>query len=289
MKGGKPPWRPQRPILVIGDFCNDRFTQARAARISREQPVPVFVSAGLPVDVGGGAFNVERQALALGVEPVHIVLSCTTKHRFLAGEPPREIFRIDAPWPSREGMPFFWPKRTPPSAIIFVDYQGVPPSKALRDWMRNFACPLIADSHGPVDGWQGFDLVKVSEEDALSACGGPSSFLECLRLSGAHNMAITRGARGHIFLDGALYRQTYRPVNPKHPGPIANVSGAGDVFTATAAVAMGGGLTAQDSTSLGGIAASLRVMKHGYNEVVTWDEIRQHLPDSTAAPTPSAP
>ena len=263
-RGRKPPWLPKHPILVIGDFCIDAFTQARASRMSREQPVPVFVS-GDSRDEEGCAGNVARQVEALGVPAVLQRLSATRKERILAGEPAREVFRLDHPWPRREGMPYFWTRRCPPAAVVFVDYQGIPPSRKLVEWMLQWGVPLIGDSRQQIAGWEGFDLVKISEDDTN---GLPVSL--CHEACRAKAVVVTRGAKGH-----SLYAHEYLtdvPPSPAH-GPVANISGAGDVFTATAAVAMAGGQTVEEACRLAGIAASLRVMKPEYNATVTWEEI----------------
>jgi D-beta-D-heptose 7-phosphate kinase/D-beta-D-heptose 1-phosphate adenosyltransferase len=260
----KPPWLPKHPILVIGDFCIDDFTQARASRMSREQPVPVFVS-GDDWRRDGCAGNVVRQILALGVPTETIRLSTTTKTRILAGDPPRELFRLDFPWPTREGPPYFWARRVPPSGVVFVDYQGIAPSPNVVDWLTQAEVPLIGDAHRSLYGWEGFDLLKVSEPEVE---GIPPEIW--ISQSMAHAVVVTRGARGHTLANVAGIVDA--PAHPSH-GPIANVSGAGDVFTATAAVALAGGQTVEEACRLAGIAASLRVMKPEYNATVTWREI----------------
>ena len=268
----KPPWLPKHPILVIGDFCTDAFTQARASRMSREQPVPVFVS-GESRRVDGCAGNVVRQIQALRVPAHSIVLGTASKHRIMAGDPEREVFRLDSPWTSREGMPVFWPRRVPPAAVVFADYQGIAPSRKLREWIAQWGAPLIGDAHRSIYGWEGFDLLKVSEPEIQ---GMPPEIW--IAQSMAHAVVVTRGARGHTLATGASVVDV--PAQPPH-GPIANVSGAGDVFTATAAVALAGGQTVEEATRLAGIAASLRVMKPEYNATVTWREIWQTSSAST--------
>jgi sugar/nucleoside kinase (ribokinase family) len=296
----RPPWAPRSPVLVIGDICTDVFLRVVASRLSRESPLPVFSLGGAgprpAVEVDGGAGNVARQLQAYGIDVTLLPIAYQPKVRLLAGDPAREVFRLDGVWrPAKpatigpavanlEGRTF--------SAVVYVDYQGrAGPTPAVWRILQALPreCPLLVDARASLLGWAGADLVKMHVTDAgLGENPHPAEIRAALARSGASVLVLTRGAAGHI-LAGQGWISS-RPPMPL-PGPVLNTSGAGDVFTGTLAALIAGRPALLQSRPLleaaaecAGRAAALRVRKAGYNEAVSFEEIEQWLRSGMPSP-----
>lgn len=274
----RPPWAPTKPILVVGDFCQDQITRASASRLSREQPVPVFLFQDATVEVGC-AGNVVRQLLAYGIETLQLRLAQTRKERFVAGDPEREIMRLDHPWMAGTANVAGLLQTLPElAAVVYVDYRGLGgPDPAVAAALLALPCPKIADARGSLTGWQGFDVLKINVLDA-----GPEvdDELRLLDRAGVPYLIVTAGRRGHVVVHSGRSVE----IRASAPGPVQNVSGAGDVFTATLAAVIAGNvergveLTSEVvllASRLAGRAASVRVTRAGYNVAVPWEEVER--------------
>ena len=268
-----PPWEGCGTVLVIGDVCDDVIIPAGAARLSREVPLPVFVS-GKHTRFPGCAAYVANQLHALGV-PNHLVaLSETSKSRYVVDG--RQVFRVDDPWPERYAG--LWPQLTAPAAAMFVDYQGAPPTVALMAYLRGLGCRLVGDSRViPATGWEGFDVVKVSGIDlGLDLLAEPSD-AELFALQAglgldAVPLLITGGPAGAVLVVDAGVVRVPALLDSR---PILNTSGAGDVFLATfvAAGLAAAKLSRQGALHLAAWAAGLRIRKPEFGATVPWEEI----------------
>jgi bifunctional ADP-heptose synthase (sugar kinase/adenylyltransferase) len=267
-----PDWLPRDPILVIGDACRDVFVRVAADRLSRETPLPVFLR-GAQSDSAGGAVNVGRQIERLGVlAEARYVAECR-KERYIGETAGRaqEVFRLDDRWPPRDYRDIIQSYGAL-SAVVLVDYQGQPwPADFIR-WAHGLGAPLIGDARDVAGGWEGFDVLKASIQDVPGvAFDSPTDHLLDYR---AHlrvgALILTCGSRGHIVVHNGGVERAAATVDRT---PVANVSGAGDVFTGTLAVAVAGGRDIVQAANIAGVAAGLRVRKQEYNEAVAWDEI----------------
>jgi sugar/nucleoside kinase (ribokinase family) len=271
-----PPWEGCGTVLVIGDVCDDVTIPAEAARLSREAPLPVFVSTDGRQSPGCAAY-VANQLHALGVPNDLRPLAEISKTRYVAHEG-HQVFRVDDAWPQRATG------NCPPAgtysfaAAVFVDYQGQPPDADLMAYLRGLGCRLVGDSRViPATGWDGFDVVKVSGIDlGLNLLPEPSdaelfALQAGLGLDGTR-LLITRGPAGAILVaDGGVLRVPALLDNR----PILNTSGAGDVFLSSyVAAALGAAkLNRQDALHLAAVAAGLRIRKPEFGAVVSWEEI----------------
>ncbi len=286
----RPSWAPTKPILVVGDFCNDQVIRASASRLSREQPVPVFSFLDEVVNTGC-AGNVVRQLQAYGIEALGLRVATARKQRFVAGDPAREILRLDHPW--QGGTQGAGLLRTLPdlAAVVYVDYRGLAgPDPAVAAALLALPCPKIADARSSLEGWGGFDVLKMNVLDAVEDHEGPSrpgaeawapmstNIRGLWNAAGVPYLVLTRGRAGHIVDDGRVVVMAGRAGS----GAAQNVSGAGDVFTATLAAAIGGaveqggGVTPDVvllASRLAGRAAGVRVTRPGYNVAVSTEEV----------------
>jgi len=239
----------------------------------------------------GGAGNVARQLRAYGAPVIEVELARCVKVRILAamaGMPETEVLRLDYPWRIRRwrrGSPTpFIPEAHPPlGGVVYADYRGLTgPPPEVGALVRSLRCPKVVDVRRVPYGWDAFDVLKINQADGLLAesCRQDYERLGRKALMGA---VVTRGSAGHVVVTGA------GPVDVpamELPGPVVNVSGAGDVFTATLVVAMAsaygrcGSYSAADiepAARLAGLAAALRVRKPGYNVAVAPEELAPWL------------
>jgi len=286
----RPPWAPKSPVLVIGDFCQDRFIRAAASRVSRERPLPVFSFGGIE-DRAGGAGNVARQLRAYGVRAVEVELATCVKLRVLAGAPEAEVFRLDYPWrvrrltPVRQNLAAIAGQTF--AAIVYVDYRGLAgPPAVLAPFLVGRVCPRLVDARASIKGWHGFDVLKVNVADAGLPRPVPVRVdFDWVRWAADVPAAVvTRGAAGYAVATAGRVEQ--HPAADV-PGPVQNVSGAGDVFTATLAAYVGGAYESAgryaaeamfEAAEVANVAAGLRVRAPAYNVAVGPQEIAKWLP-----------
>ena len=271
--------------------------RADASRFSRESPVPVFDLRGHEA-AEGGMGNVMRQLRLWGIQVRPVVLARRPTIRLVAGCPEQQVARLDGRWQllSRAAVDAELSRirRIAPSAAVYVDYRGRSgPEAAVRRFLEGLSCPAIADARRSLLGWDKSAILKMSEPDARTEGGeqapgaerGFRSHLADLRYqAGLPTLVLTRNCRGHAVITEKAVR-----VSPavSLAGPILNVSGAGDVFTAVLAAVLasrheaGAGITACDTEqacATAARAAALRGRKPGYNEAVTWREMTETFP-----------
>ena len=276
---------PKGPILVIGDFCIDVALRAGASRLSRERPLPVFDLEDIAA-AGGCASNAARQVAAYGAEVRLLPVAEAVKIRGLSGLPEQEVFRLDGSWAvvsAERLVPQLAELADVPfSAAIYVDYRGLagPPPTASR-FLARLPCPQMADARRSLRGWRGLSVLKMNARDAgLPDQPSLQEFRRAYNRIGVPIVVLTRGPLGHIVLGPDTAWE--EPVCSL-PGPVLNVSGAGDVFTATLAVLLASAWEryssnpsaelVHEASKTAALAAGLRIRKAGYNETVTWEEI----------------
>jgi rfaE bifunctional protein kinase chain/domain len=128
--------------------------------------------------------------------------------------------------------------------------------------------PVVVDSRYALRSYRGVTLLTPNEHEIAEAFHLPSlapRFLrrageELLRGTSAKGVWITRGSDGMMLLErGASPRRL--PIVGS--SDVADVTGAGDAVSATAALALGAGASHAESAILATYAASVVVMKRG--------------------------
>lgn len=285
-----PVWLPRDPILVIGDVCRDVFVRVAAERLSRETPLPVFLRLA-ETEALGGVVNCARQIERLGVGAEGAYVAEVRKQRLIAETAgrPQEVFRLDDPWPDGD-RPYYRDATEHYgafSAVVLVDYQGKPWPVEFITWAHGLGAPLIGDSRRVGGGWEGFDVLKASIHDVPGV--GLDSSNDDLLDHRAHlrvgTLILTCGARGHIVVHaGGVTREPAI----SNGAPVVNISGAGDVFTGTLAVALAGGRDVVQAAKIAGVAAGLRVRKQAYNEAVAWEDLYRWSDDRQTSLLPES-
>jgi rfaE bifunctional protein kinase chain/domain len=128
--------------------------------------------------------------------------------------------------------------------------------------------PVVVDSRYDLRAYRGATLLTPNEHEVLDAMHLPSLRAPVLkragealvRNGGAHAVWITRGSDGML-----LFQRGSRPVGISIVGSsdVADVTGAGDAVSATAALALAAGASQLEAAFLATYAASVVVMKRG--------------------------
>jgi rfaE bifunctional protein kinase chain/domain len=132
---------------------------------------------------------------------------------------------------------------------------------SVRDVLARLHHPLVwVDSRMRAELFRGV-LVKPNEREAREACArlGIASFRALRDAIGHPRMMITHGGRGVLVLDGGA--ETWVPTRPAE-NPV-DICGAGDSFSAGAALALAAGAPPCDAARFGNLVASITIMKKG--------------------------
>jgi rfaE bifunctional protein kinase chain/domain len=151
--------------------------------------------------------------------------------------------------------------------------------------------PTVVDSRYALRAYRGATLVTPNEHEVLEAFHLPSLGLPVLRRTvealrrqiGAEAVWITRGSDGMLILERG--RPSVR-LSIVGSSDVADVTGAGDAVSATAALALGAGASQREAAILATYAASVVVMKRGTATVSAHElkeAIRTHAPPSVRA------
>ena len=151
--------------------------------------------------------------------------------------------------------------------------------------------PTIADSRYALRAYRGVTLVTPNEHEVMDALHLRSLSLPVLRRAGetlrrqiaSDAVWITRGSDGMLLL--ARGRKPVR-VSIVGSSDVADVTGAGDAVSATAALALGAGASQVEAAVLATYAASVVVMKRGTATVSSQElreAIRTHAPPAVRA------
>jgi len=157
-------------------------------------------------------------------------------------------------------------------AVLLSDYGYGLLSRALRraaiEDARRAKIPVVVDSRYDLGSYRGATLLTPNEHEVLEAMHLPSLRAPVLRRAGeslvkdggARGVWITRGSDGML-----LFERGSRPVGLSIVGSsdVADVTGAGDAVSATAALALAAGASQLTAAVLATYAASVVVMKRG--------------------------
>jgi len=170
-------------------------------------------------------------------------------------------------------------------AVLLSDYGYGVLSRALRRAAigdaRRAKIPIVADSRYDLASYRGATLLTPNEHEVQEAMRLPSLRASALRRAGesmvngggARAVWITRGSDGMM-----LFERGSRPRGLSIVGSsdVADVTGAGDAVSATAALALAAGASQLEAAMLATYAASVVVMKRG-TATVSRDELRRAI------------
>lgn len=157
-------------------------------------------------------------------------------------------------------------------AVLLSDYGYGVLSPALRraaiGEARRAGIPVVVDSRYALRSFRGATLLTPNEHEVMDAMHLPSLSTPALRRAGenllrgggAQAVWITRGSDGML-----LFERGARPRGLSIVGSsdVADVTGAGDAVSATAALALSAGGSQLEAAMLATYAASVVVMKRG--------------------------
>jgi rfaE bifunctional protein kinase chain/domain len=155
-------------------------------------------------------------------------------------------------------------------AVIVSDQaeteQGGVVTASVRGWLselgrRDPRKVIVADSRKRVERFRNV-ILKPNRQEADTACRTLFGAVDYRRLKDetrAPLLMVTHGGDGVLILDGTgeAWVKTRRVENP------VDICGAGDSFSAGAALALAAGATAADAARFGNLAASVTIMKKG--------------------------
>jgi rfaE bifunctional protein kinase chain/domain len=180
-------------------------------------------------------------------------------------------------------------------AVLLSDYgYGVLSPRIRRATLagaRRAGVPVVVDSRYALTSYRGATLLTPNEHEVVEAMHLPSLKASMLRRAGeslvngggVKSVWITRGSDGMM-----LFERGSRPVGISIVGSsdVADVTGAGDAVSATAALALAAGASQLEAAMLATYAASGVVMKRG-TATVSREELRSAI-RAQAAPRISA-
>jgi len=170
-------------------------------------------------------------------------------------------------------------------AVLLSDYGYGVLSRALRRTAiadaRRAEVPIVADSRYDLASYRGATLLTPNEHEVLEAMRLPSLKAAALRRAGeslvngggARAVWITRGSDGMLLFERGSRPQALSIVGS---ADVADVTGAGDAVSATAALALAAGATQLQAAMLATYAASVVVMKRG-TATVSREELKQAI------------
>jgi rfaE bifunctional protein kinase chain/domain len=170
-------------------------------------------------------------------------------------------------------------------AVLLSDYGYGVLSPGLRRAAitagRRAKLPIVVDSRYALTSYRGATLLTPNEHEVAEAMHLPSLGTSALKRAGeslvkgggAQSVWITRGSDGMM-----LFTRGSRPVGLSIVGSsdVADVTGAGDAVSATAALALAAGASQLEAAMLATYAASVVVMKRG-TATVSREELRSAI------------
>jgi D-glycero-beta-D-manno-heptose-7-phosphate kinase len=304
-----------RRALVLGDLVLDEYWTGRAARISREAPVPIleFVeyedragsaaspaanvtalgSAATIVGVLGcdaAGERVEASLRQLGVDDQGLVRSpssaTATKTRILAQgftgglHGRQQMLRLDRGAPLAQDSAQACVERLTrlapgADAILLSDYRGGVVNEHTIAAARSSGRPIAVDSQGDLRRFTGVDLLKVNQAEAQAALGGDDL------LSGAARLRDELQVKHLVVTLGAEGMLLFGDAPPLNVPAVRvtevfDVTGAGDTVIAVLTLGLIAGLPMRRSAELASAAASVVVRRLGV-ATVTPEELIEAL------------
>jgi D-beta-D-heptose 7-phosphate kinase/D-beta-D-heptose 1-phosphate adenosyltransferase len=236
-------------IYVLGDGIVDEYIHGKAARLSPEAPVPVFVEESRESRPGGAA-NVVNQLEALGCVVLKDMapFNCwSRKSRYMAGG--HQLLRVDADIQTKSFGPALF---SGINAAVISDYAkgwvGVERCLSVIEQAGKLGVPVVVDPKG--DDWGKYSGCSVICPNELEAKDMPAlMFSRVLFKRGAAGMWLDDNGRSTVI--AAKARKVF------------DVTGAGDTVVAVMAAALAAGADYVQAAVLANYAASYVVGELG--------------------------
>lgn len=245
-------------ILLVGEYCIDRYHDGHVPRLSPEAPCPVFQIVSTTMNHGmAGNVAANLTAMYPSINLTKTFFDTGVKTRFIDMDSGYQIMRLDEEIKPGEE----------PSCIVGLPQLASYDAVIISDYNKGFITDdvikqVISHPHVYVDTKKqdlrvfGNATIKVNKK-------------EYSRLTHHHTgpLIVTMGAQGAQY-NGVMY--------PVGKVDIKDLSGAGDTFLAALAIYHTLGRSLEDSIRVANIAATIAVSKPK-TSVVTQQELEAKL------------
>jgi rfaE bifunctional protein kinase chain/domain len=169
-------------------------------------------------------------------------------------------------------------------AILFSDYQNGLLSNSMVQLVKQLGSgrvPLVVDTQGALEKYQGFDVVKCNADDASEYLNrrlqSDDDFEEAAltlaeNLSVKQAMVITRGGDGATIAEEGHVSHSAAP----HVSDVYDTVGAGDTWIAVLTLAIVAGTSVEEAAMLANVASGV-VVQHVGNYTPTADDLLNAL------------
>lgn len=244
-------------IVVIGDFISDIYVYGSTNRISPESPIPVFEK-DFQETKSGGAGNVVNNLVALGSKVVHYGTNNSTKYRFIVDN--HIVFRMDEEqYVANNYVPKFNLKNC--NYVVLSDYNKgyLHNSQDIIDYCRKRNTRVIVDAKKSIVNYKNADIVKMNNKECKQfVLKNYNNIKMALTDNNIGAIVVTRGADGASIItkDGTTHI-------PTEQHQVIDVTGAGDIFTASLAFFLDQGKTLKQACEKAVKLSSISVTKFG--------------------------
>lgn len=262
-----------KKILVIGDFCTDKYTWGEVTRINPEAPTPIFVEKHF-TECPGMAGNVLANLASLGNSAFCLsqdLYPNIVKHRYVDINSKYILMRVDSDKPQtpyRAIEVFHSAISNKIDALVISDYNKGAITEELLftlPTMIKNECniPIFLDTKkilGGYDDWE-IDYIKINHKEYLYQLGRGGDYTKC------KNLIVTLGDKGSVITkDGGIDPVLYpgaKIIPLKDKKEVACVTGAGDVYLAALVTKIVNGGSLEDACEYANDKASESVTKSG--------------------------
>jgi rfaE bifunctional protein kinase chain/domain len=169
-------------------------------------------------------------------------------------------------------------------AILFSDYQNGLLSNSMVQLVKQLGSgrvPLVVDTQGALEKYQGFDVVKCNADDASQYLNrrlqSDDDFEEAAltlaeNLSVKQAMVITRGGDGATIAEEGRVSHSAAP----HVSDVYDTVGAGDTWIAVLTLAIVAGTSVEEAAALANVASGV-VVQHVGNYTPTAEDLLNAL------------
>lgn len=274
-------------IIVAGDVCDDVILVGEANRLARDAPACPVVDVTVRETIAGGAAFAHQQVTALGASAFLVPTGpSAAKSRLYASREGQLslLARWDDAWKPQDPRTFndLLAAAPPANALVYSQVRRGRPDGGIIRLCRDFDGLRVADAHHPAF-FAGFDVLKIGLDDAWASLSPPRPPQTAERIAEAASvLAETYGYRLVVITMGRLgycasidsARICEQAIDPERG---VATSGAGDVFTATLAVALAGNVEARHALRLANAAAGLACRWTRHLATVSIEEISKQL------------
>ncbi len=244
-------------ILLVGEFCTDKYIYGKVPRLSPEAPCPVFEPDYTSLNDGmGGNVGNNIKAMFPYIELTSEFFDTGVKTRYVDKNSGYQIMRLDENirWTEKTND-YDLGDITKYDAIIISDYNKGFISNNLIEKLVEHPLVFVDTKRTDLSVFNNA-IIKINQKEYNNVTKYHTG-----------KLIVTLGA------EGAQYNNTIYPVEKVS---IKDLSGAGDTFLAALALYHTFGHSLEESIKVANIAASIAVSKPG-TAVVTNDELEGRL------------